>query len=189
MAPMPAPLADEIVEMVNNLRAKITPPSQFELARLDDAIRRLGDVDIGASQCFRGVYYALQGDEMNAVKWLDIALGLAPDKPDIYLNYSIALSRLGRKEEAVKMALAGVIKGDYTPVAISNLLLAAYYADAEAVLREWMPKYEKLTGTPHKVAIWLEEDAEDEDMVPELLEESRKGGVISLEQLCKELGL
>jgi tetratricopeptide (TPR) repeat protein len=186
---MLAAQTDEIVHLVDELRWKILPLSPFEIGRLDSAIRRLGDVDIVASQCFRGVYHALRGDAPNALKWLDMALKTSPDESDIYLNYAVALSHLGRKKEAVSMSLAGISKGDYTPEAISNLLLHAYYADDISVLNEWLPKYKKLTGSPHEVAAWLEEDAEDEATTPELMEESRKGGEISLDRLCVELGL
>ncbi|MDR2819697.1 MAG: hypothetical protein LBB60_04110 [Desulfovibrio sp.] len=75
------------------------------------------------------------------------------------------------------------------PDTISDSLLAAYYADDQPMLKEWLPKYEELTGEKHEVAHWLEEDAEDEADLAVNGEEYRRGLSIPWEDLKKELGL
>ena len=189
MAPQPALKTDEIVALINELHQTIADPSPFDLARLDTAIRKLGNEDRAASQCFRGVYYALHGDLANAARWFDMALSVHPVNPDIYMNYAIALSRLEQHGQAVKMALEYVHKCGGAPDAISCLLRCAYNADDHEMLNEWLPRYEKLSGGPHEIASWIQEDAEDEAEIEYLRKESRNGPVISLDKLCKDLGL
>jgi len=189
MTPQPALKVDEIIALINELNLGISKPSPFELARLDAEIRKFGDADIAASQCFRGSYHALQGDLENTVKWFTMALSLAPDNSYVYMNYATMLNRLEQHEQAVNMALESVNKAGGTPESIDNLLVCAYCADNHAAIAAWLPEYEKLTGRPHKVALWLQEDAEDEAGIESLREESRKGASISLVQLRNELGL
>lgn len=188
MSPLLATETSRITEKLNALIQRIDPPSPFELAQLDRDITRLGNADIVASQCFRGVYYALQGDPVNTAKWFNMAIDIAPAGPYVYLNYSVALTYLREYEQAVTMALK-CVKMDDAPEFIHNLILCAYYADEFAIIDEWLPKYEKLTGEAHEVAIWLQEDAEDEAEIPAILEEAREKGYIPLSKVKEELGL
>jgi len=188
MSPLLATETSIIVEKLNALIQNIEPPSPFELAQLDRDIDRLANADIVASQCFRGVYYALQGDLKNVGKWFDMAINITPSDPFVYLNYAVALSYLREYEQATKMALKGVSM-DSSENAIYKLLLCAYYADDLAILDEWLPKYEKLTGEPHQVAAWLQEDAEDEAELPAIIEEARNSEPIPWERVKEELGL
>ena len=189
MSPLPVAQTDQVVALANALSEKNTPPSSFDLARLDREIRRLADTDPAASQCFRGVYYALQGDLANTTKWFNMALSLAPNHPYVYLNYAFALNRLGQHEQAVKMALESINKGGYSPETLSNLLVYAYNADDRATLDEWLLKYAKLTGSPHEIVSWLQEDAEDEAELPAILKEAEKEGYVPLSKIKEELGL
>jgi len=188
MSPLFATESSKIVEKLNALIRRIEPPSPFELAQLDRDITNLASADIIASQCFRGVYYALQGDSGNMTKWFNKAINIAPSDPYVYKNYSVALSYLREDEQAVTMALKSVGM-DNSPETIYNLVLCAYYANDLVIINEWLPKYEKLTGESHEVAIWFQEDAEDEEELEKLGDEIRSGPYISLDNLRKELGL
>ena len=189
MSPQLAPETDRLIERVNTLLRRPTSPAPFELAQLDGAIRRLSNVGIAVSQCFRGIYYALQGDLANTTKWFDMALCADPANHDVYLNYAASLCRFGQYEQAVKIVFDCISRGAYTPESLDSLLLCAYYGDDHAVLDEWLPKYEKLTGKPHDAVTWLMEDAEDEVEIKELRDEIRNGPYISLDQIRKELEL
>ena len=189
MSPQPALDTDSIIEQLNDFMVRYTPPSTFELAKLDMDISRIGNVDIALSQCFRGVYYALQGDLVNTTKWFNMALSISPTNPDVYMNYSASLCRLGQHDQAIKMALEAINKGGYTPQTLHNLILSAYNAEDHALLEEWLPKYEELTGSSHAAVLWLQEDAEDEAEVARLRDEIRSGPCISLDQIRKELEL
>ena len=188
MTPQRSSELNSAVECLNELIERITPPTEFELARLDGDIRRLGNVDVVESQCLRGMYYALQGDLENTTKWFDMALRSSPDNPRIYINYASMLSRLEQHERAMELALDGVSR-ESSPGYINILLLCAYYADASNVMDEWLPKYEKIAGKPHEVFFWLQEDAEDESEIAEMGDEMRKGPHTSWEDVKKELGL
>ena len=189
MSPLPASIADDFLERVNDLMTNAAQPSQFDMARLDMDIRNISNIDVALSQCFRGIYHALQGDLANTTKWFNMALSVNLGNPDIYMNYAASLCRLGQHEQAIKMALEAINKGNYTAQAIHNLLLSAYYADAHDVLDEWLPKYHKLTGNPHAIVTWLQEDAEDEAEIAQLRDEIRSGPYTSLDKIRKELGL
>jgi len=188
MNPQPATEMDTVVARLNDLIGRIAPPSPFELAQLERDICRLGNVDVVESQCLFGSYHALRGDLENTVKCFDKALALNPNSSRAYTNYASSLSRLGQHEQAIKMALEGISRNN-SQESINILLLCAYYADDHAVIEKWLPKYEKLTGNPHDVAFWLQEDAEDEAYIKEHGDEIRKGPHAPWEQVKKELGL
>ena len=105
------------------------------------------------------------------------------------MNYAAALVRLRQYESALKVALECIGMDSRNPKAVSNLLLSAYYADDQAVIDEWLPKYEKLTGAAHEVADWLHEDTEDEAELPAILKEAEDEGYIPLDKLKEELGI
>jgi len=189
MTPQPASATDNLIALVNNLMTTATPPSSFDLARLDTGIRNLKNIDAAQSQCLRGIYYALQGDLENTTKWFNMAIASEQSNPDIYMNYAASLCYLGLHAQSLKMTLESINKGNYTPQAIHNLILSAYYADDQSILDEWLPKYEKLTGKPSKIALWLQEDAEDEAEIKRLGDDIRNGPYIGLDKICKELGL
>ena len=189
MTPQPAAKIEEILLLFNELAQLITPPSQFELARLDTAIRNLCNVDTSLFQCFRGLYYALQGDLINTDKWFAMSICTEPTNPDIYMNYATALVQLHQYDKALKIALEGICKDSFNPKAVHNLLLSAYFADDRATIDEWLPKYEKLTGVAHEVAIWIQEDVEDDADIKSMRERDIRKSSIDLNQLCKELGL
>jgi len=188
MAPQPMPKTDAVVALINELNQGYAP-SSFDLARLDTAIRNLGNADVAASQCFRGFYHALQGDLANTTKRFSMALGMEPNNPDVYMNYATSLLRLQQHEQALKMALECIAKGGRTLDAIHTLLLCAYAADDRAALDAWLPEYAKLAGKPHDVESWLSEDAEDEAELPVILKEAENEGYISLSKLKEELGI
>jgi hypothetical protein len=189
MSQAPVSKISELVDFVNKLHEKPTGPTDFELARLDQKIREIADSDIAAHQLFRGCYYALRNDLPNTRKWFEMASRTAPGNTIISGNYVAALSRFGLYDEAVALALEVIRKGDNTPEALNALLRCAYDAGDTLVLSEWLPKFEKLTGKPHVVAAWIGEDAEDEAMVADNIEEWRKGPYTPFDELRKELGL
>lgn len=189
MTPVPLPKTDAIVSLINKLNATWKQPSEFDLARLDRLIAQVENADTQASLSFRGVYHALRGDAANAVNWSKRALEHDPTNPDVYNNYAGALLRLGKYEEAVQVALDGINKCGMNQSVINILLHSAYYNDDQELLRRWLPEYEKLTGWPHEVAGWLEEDAEDLAELPQILAETEKEGCISLDELKRVLGL
>jgi hypothetical protein len=188
MPPVPALDTAEILSLTRDLLDRGNAPTEFELARLDHLIEKLANADIQASQSFRGVYYALQGDGPNAMKYHKLALSHSK-YPDAYQHCAISLLCLEKPVEATRILLQGIKKTGEDPILIDALLRGAYLSDNHALIAQWLPKFEELTGEKHDVAFWLEEDDEDESMIPELLEESRNGPTISLEDLQKELGL
>jgi tetratricopeptide (TPR) repeat protein len=190
MPPQPATIADDIIDQINKLhRAISVRPSQFELSRLDFAIKKLENVDVDASLSFRGVYYALQGDLENTQKWFELALRRSPNNPDTAVYYAMALSRLEQHEQAIDILLEHIKKYGNRVYSIDRLLMAAYFADNLAVLNEWLPKFESLTGFQHGAVAWLQDEAEDEADIATLRKDSSKGPALSLDQICKELEL
>ncbi|MDR1947593.1 MAG: hypothetical protein LBQ51_10585 [Desulfovibrio sp.] len=185
----PAPNTEEVVNLVNALGKKWDKPTSFELARLDNEIKKLQNSDITAAECFRGMYYALQNDLENACKWFNAAIQREPSNPYTYMNYSSGLLHMGHGTEALAMSLESIKKGLEIPKQIDNLLYCAYQTDNRALIDEWLPKYKALTGKDHEVSIFLEEDAEDEAMLPELIAQAHNEEPIPWSQVKRELGL
>jgi hypothetical protein len=189
MTPVALPNTSEVSSLANQLLNKLAVPSAFELARLDYLIEKLSNVDIQTSQSFRGVYYALQGDGENALKWHKLALTHVPRHPDVYQCCAISLCYMEKYKEATNIALEGIRYTGENPLLIDLVLRGAYCSGDHDLIDYWLSRYEKLTGEKHYVATWLEEDAEDEAEMPMILEEAEREGYIPLEQVKKELGL
>lgn len=189
MSPVPAPKTDELVALVNKLNKEGKYPSELELVRLRRLIDQVESVDEQAGFSFRGLYHAFKGEEENARKWSALALRNAPAVSDVYNNYACALARLEDWDGAVRMVLDGIKKCGKDMNLAKTLIAVAYHSGDHELIRSWLPEYERLAGKPHEVANWIQEDAEDEADLPEIIKEAERDGYIPWEQVKEELGL
>ena len=142
MAPLYAPIAGEILDLINRLVC-CDSPSQFELYSLNRRIQQLERLGHSASLSFRGAYYSLQGDFDRAEECHEKAIAENPEGYKFF-NYAMTLQLEGKYAQAVVMLLRAKELCSANLFCMGILLQNAAWSGQIEVLKEWLPKYRSL---------------------------------------------
>lgn len=164
MSQVPATIIPDITNLCNRLCQKAEPPSPFDLARLDDMLKKIGRVDKAAELCFRGVYYALAGNLDKSIEFHERSIKEFPEQSAmLYDNYTASMERLGELDRAIDAALTHISLAGASGASLESLLAYAYYTGRRDIITQWLPKFHSLTGRPHEIEELMRLDNGDEE--------------------------
>ena len=180
-------LSEQILGLLNKDPID-TPLSEFDIARANKLIAQAGELYPALGHSFRGGLYSLMDKGAESIEEHRLAISLAPHDTVILTNYGTALLLLARYGEALDVFNKALDADGSDAETVSGAIEASYYADRDS-LANLLDAYKQLTGEPHYVVDWLEEDREDEADIQAIIAEAQEKGVVPWEQIKKELSL